>query len=152
MLQDLNQRHVQEYKKTVEFLKYALGNRAAKPGNGKLSSVTASHHKSVISASMMTANALHNQSRMSQGPSAIKARQRSLMQTRPGVSNPAGRTTVLPPIQKAAKAVNGGALEGGTLKGRTKSLAGNSSRKPSNGQMMQGRGLDIDKTALDVNI
>ena len=28
MLQDLNQRHVLEYKKTLEFLKFALGNRA----------------------------------------------------------------------------------------------------------------------------
>lgn len=65
MLQDLNQRHVLEYKKTVEFCKYALGNRAAKPGNGKLSSVSTNHNKSLISASMMSANALHNQSRMS---------------------------------------------------------------------------------------
>jgi hypothetical protein len=38
MLQDLQQKHVLEYKKTVEFLKYALGNRASKPGNGKIDS------------------------------------------------------------------------------------------------------------------
>lgn len=79
MLQDLNQRHILEYKKTVEFCKYALGNRAVKPGNGKLSSVAINHNNSMITASMMSANALNNQSRMSQGPSAIKARQRSLL-------------------------------------------------------------------------
>ena len=31
MLRDLSKRHQVEYKKTVEFLKYALGNRAPKP-------------------------------------------------------------------------------------------------------------------------
>jgi len=31
MLRDMNKRHQIEYKKTVEFLKYALGNKAPKP-------------------------------------------------------------------------------------------------------------------------
>ena len=38
MLQDLNQRHVLEYKKTVDFLKYALGNRAPAKGQRSIAS------------------------------------------------------------------------------------------------------------------
>ncbi len=50
MLQDLNQRHVLEYKKTVDFLKFALGNRAptkAKPIAG---------NSAIIGTSMQSAS------------------------------------------------------------------------------------------------
>lgn len=73
MLQDLNQRHVLEYKKTLEFLKFALGNRAPTKGGSSMMGSQA-HSKSLISASMMSANQMHNQSRLSEGPSGIKAR------------------------------------------------------------------------------
>lgn len=155
MLQDLNARHVLEYKKTVEFLKYALGNRAAKPGNGKLSSVTTNFNKSVISASMMSANALHNQSRMSSGPSAIKARQRSLMQIRPTASTQS-HISQLPPISGSAKSMNQASaeLEQSLNKGRTKSVAGRSWKANQNltGGKVQRRVSDIDNAALDVSI
>ena len=76
MLQDLKQRHVLEYKKTVDFLKFALGNRSAP---NKTVAANA-QNKSIISASMASASQMHNQSKMSMGPSGIKARQRSLIQ------------------------------------------------------------------------
>ena len=55
MLQDLNARHVLEYKKTTEFLKYSLGNRVPAyvknaPNQGN----------SVLSASMASASMMHN--------------------------------------------------------------------------------------------
>ena len=59
MIQDLNQRHVLEYKKTVEFLRFALGNRA--PTKGVTSKVAGGvHANSVISASMMSASQINN--------------------------------------------------------------------------------------------
>ena len=70
MLQDLNQKHVLEYKKTVEFLKFALGNRAPTKAEGK----TMQPNASMMSASMVSAGMMHAQSRMSMGPSGIKAR------------------------------------------------------------------------------
>ena len=80
MLQDLNQRHVLEYKKTLEFLKFALGNRApTKKGNQTSMASQAPNQQSLVSASMKSASQMHNQSRLSEGPSGIKARQRSLL-------------------------------------------------------------------------
>lgn len=73
MLQDLKQRHVIEYKKTVEFLKFALGHRSAPNQKAAMAKM------SVVSTSLANATHLHNQSRLSSGPSAIKVRQRSLM-------------------------------------------------------------------------
>ena len=60
MLQDLNSRHILEYKKTVEFLKFALGNRApTKPNQNSI------NNNSMLSASMASASQMHNQSRLS---------------------------------------------------------------------------------------
>ena len=71
MIQDLNQRHVLEYKKTVEFLRFALGKRAPTKGMlggsklGGTSVVGGIAPNSVISASMISASQINNQSRLS---------------------------------------------------------------------------------------
>lgn len=54
MLQDLKQRHVLEYKKTVDFLKFALGNRSAT--NQK----AAMEKKSIMGTSINNASQMHN--------------------------------------------------------------------------------------------
>ena len=71
MLKDMNQRHVHEYKRTVDFLKYALSNHNVnKTKPSELKSV-----KSVISVSMLSPR---QSTTMSIGPSGIKARHHSL--------------------------------------------------------------------------
>ena len=71
MLTDMNARHLKEHKRTSEFLRYALGNRA--PAKAKnVPPPLASAGTSMVSASQ-----LHNQSILSAGPSNVKARQRS---------------------------------------------------------------------------
>ena len=101
MLQDLKQRHVLEYKKTVEFLKFALGSRSA-PNQKK-----AMQEKSIMGSSISNASAMHNQSRMSQGPSGIKVRQRSLMQMQGGTQG--SSVTKLPALAGMQRSGLGGA-------------------------------------------
>ena len=138
MLQDLNSRHVLEYKKTIEFLKYALGNRAQKPSNGKLNSQPS---QSVISTSMINANMINNQSRMSQGPSAIKARQRSILQVHSSMS----QSSKLPAIPGAqpASAMGGGINSAHAIKGRTKSLIGGQAAANGTSSRLRGNASNL---------
>ena len=71
MMKDMNQRHVHEYKRTVDFLKYALSNHNVnKQKASELKSV-----KSVISVNMLSPR---QGTHMSFGPSALKAKHHSL--------------------------------------------------------------------------
>ena len=170
MLQDQNQRHVLEYKKTVDFLKFALGNRA--PTKNK----TFNANASMVSSSMKSASMMHNQSRLSSGPSGIKARQRSLLQAVKGhTSNSVTRLPAISGLSRAAALQdNGNSMMGHkSMKARHKSIALNNSSIGGNQSRMRvqelnnqssmfvrnnmnqnGRGLssEIDDQPIDVRI
>ena len=126
-VQDLKQRHVLEYKKTSEFLKFALGHRSATNQKAAMA------NKSIMSASLANASQMHNQSRMSSGPSGIKARQRSLLQ-----SHDSGSVTKLPALAGLSRSAMQGAsdLSGqNSLKSRHKSIS--QSSKNSNAHRLR---------------
>ena len=56
MLRDMGKRHQTEQKKTIEFLKYALGNRAPKPAKNLMVNDGSTFMKSQTSMSMSNKN------------------------------------------------------------------------------------------------
>ena len=142
MLVDLNKRHVQEYKRTGDFLKFALGNRApVKPKFGQ------SANMSQVSASMISASQMHNQSRLSQGPSGIKARQRSVLQNHATASSPDRLPSITGGAQTSME-TNKNQIVG--VKGRHRSLAGHGSSSASKGSLAQ-KSRDMQSHSLFKN-
>ena len=126
------------------------------------------HSKSLVSASMMSANQMHNQSRLSEGPSGIKARQRSLLSSM-NRSNVVSSISRLPPIASASSALK---EDSSKMKGRHRSVANSkalnasyagrkgpalNSKMDMNSQQSllrqkMGQAPDISNEVLDVSI